>query len=661
MSNSRIRSGAVLSVAIVVLGALLWTPAAAGAATCPCTIWSDSVTPAVPAANDGQPIEVGTKFRSDQPGDITGIRYYRGSGVTGTFVGHLWAGDGTQLAEVVFSGGATGWQTATLTTPVAIAADTTYVASYWSSDGYFAIDAGYFATTGLDNPPLHALQSGVDGVNGVYRYGASGFPTDGNTANYWADVVFQPEPVEPPGPVFVDTTSADFNAGALDSGTQVSDAGGGEVILLPTVGQDFLGDSLPGDWSATTWAEGSGGATVSNGQLVVDGARAGTNALFGPGRSLEFTATFASGTTFQHVGWGTTYEDAPWAMFSTGANGNSILARTLAPGGSAQDTDLGSAFIGSSHRFRIQWNTDSVDYFVDGNPVASHAATISDQMRPLASDFSAGGGTVSVDWVRVSPYAPTGNFVSRVFDASSPANWGPASWTAALPPSTSLVLSVRKGDTPVPDGSWTSFTVIQNSGDPVGGQSRYIQYRAALTTSDSNVAPALEDVTIEYEEAQPPSILSFTPSSGTVGTTVTVTGTAFTGTTDVAFNGTPAKFRLDSDTQIRARVPDGATTGPITITTAVGSVDSSGPFTVPPKIGSFSPTSGRIGTVVRITGSAFTGATSVQFNGTSATQFLVLSYKQIKVRVPVGATTGPITVVTPSGTATSARPFTVTG
>ena len=52
-------------------------------------------------------------------------------------------------------------------------------------------DNGYFATGGVDNAPLHALANGVDGSNGVYRYGPSAFPTSSyNGSNYWVDVVF---------------------------------------------------------------------------------------------------------------------------------------------------------------------------------------------------------------------------------------------------------------------------------------------------------------------------------------------------------------------------------------------------------------------------------------------------------------------------------------
>ena len=77
-------------------------------------------------------------------------------------------------------------------TPVAIDADTTYVASYHAPNGHYAADDGYFAGRGPDSPPLHALADGVDGANGVYNYGPAGvFPTSTyESTNYWVDVVF---------------------------------------------------------------------------------------------------------------------------------------------------------------------------------------------------------------------------------------------------------------------------------------------------------------------------------------------------------------------------------------------------------------------------------------------------------------------------------------
>jgi|SRR6267378_3985428 len=80
----------------------------------------------------------------------------------------------------------------------------------------------------------------------------------------------------------------------------------------------------------------------------------------------------------------------------------------------------------------------------------------------------------------------------------------------------------------------------------------------------------------------------------------------------------------------------------------------------PPSIVSFAPPSGPIGQVVVLTGSNFTGATDVSFNGISAITFNVDADSQITVTVPVGATDGFISVTTPIGTGFSATPFDVT-
>src|SRR6267378_668326 len=157
-----------------------------------------------------------------------------------------------------------------------------------------------------------------------------------------------------------------------------------------------------------------------------------------------------------------------------------------------------------------------------------------------------------------------------------------------------------------------------------------------------------------------PTITSFAPTSGSVGGSVTINGTNFTGATAVAFNGVSASFTVTSDTAIQATVPAGATTGPLSVTTPGGTATSSSAFTVGsgPTIASFAPTSGSVGTSVTINGTNFTGATTVAFNGLGAS-FTVTSDTAIQATVPAGATTGPLSVTTPGGTATSAGAFTV--
>ena len=72
-----------------------------GASGCPCTIWTPAATPANAAVTDGQPIEVGVKFRSDVDGFVTALRFYKGAANTGEHVGHIGRGEAIACQAVV--------------------------------------------------------------------------------------------------------------------------------------------------------------------------------------------------------------------------------------------------------------------------------------------------------------------------------------------------------------------------------------------------------------------------------------------------------------------------------------------------------------------------------------------------------------------------------
>jgi formylglycine-generating enzyme required for sulfatase activity len=123
----------------------------------------------------------------------------------------------------------------------------------------------------------------------------------------------------------------------------------------------------------------------------------------------------------------------------------------------------------------------------------------------------------------------------------------------------------------------------------VGSPKSYDCYRAiSLSVTATPPAPTLTD---------------FTPMSGPVGTTVTLTGTGFTGATVVTFNGVSATFAVEDDSILTATVPSGATTGPIAITTAGGTATSATEFTVT----GFTPPNGH--EMVWVPGGSFTMGT----------------------------------------------------
>jgi hypothetical protein len=161
----------------------------------------------------------------------------------------------------------------------------------------------------------------------------------------------------------------------------------------------------------------------------------------------------------------------------------------------------------------------------------------------------------------------------------------------------------------------------------------------------------------------PPTLTTFTPSAGVVGSTVAISGTSFKGVTGVKFNGTPdPTFIVTFETQLMATVPVGATTGPITVTSATGVATSAASFTVTlpvPVITGFSPLVAPTGASVVITGTGFLGATQVDFNGALDPSFRVDNGTQITARVPPGTPYGPISVTTPGGRATSSAGFTL--
>ena len=170
------------------------TASAATSAVTPKASILELATPGVVDAGDNSAVNLGVKFRSVVAGQITGLRFYKSAGNTGTHVGSLYAAGGAPLAQATFSSeSASGWQTVTFASPVTITANTTYVAAYLAPNGGYSATGGAFSAGAIANPPLTAI-SNDEALNGVYAYSASPtFPASSwNATNYWVDVLFAP-------------------------------------------------------------------------------------------------------------------------------------------------------------------------------------------------------------------------------------------------------------------------------------------------------------------------------------------------------------------------------------------------------------------------------------------------------------------------------------
>jgi hypothetical protein len=302
------------------------TPAAAASVV---TIWPSTATPKL--ADDGadSPVELGVKFRSDAPGTITGIRFYKAAANTGTHVGNLWTTNGVNLASATFSGEtASGWQQVNFPTPVAIASNTVYVASYHCTIGHYSEDDSYFASAGVDNPPLHALANGVSGGDGVYAYGSTSlFPSlSYNSANYWVDVAFSAAAPLPAPWQTVDIGSVGTAGTASISGGSYTVAGAG--ALSGTADSfHFLYQPLSG-----------------NGQIqgqILSVQNTGTNACAG----VMIRETLTSGSRYAFMGV------SPSGAFRSSQRNATSGSTSVTPGGTGSAPNLWACLVRSNNSF----------------------------------------------------------------------------------------------------------------------------------------------------------------------------------------------------------------------------------------------------------------------------------------------------------------------
>jgi hypothetical protein len=394
-------SGATDLNGLVMSGPVTWSFTTAGTLT-GATIFGNAATPAVAAANDGSAIEVGVKFKSDVAGAVTGLRFYKGTGNTGSHVGHLWDSTGTLMGTATFSGEtASGWQQVSFSSPVAISANTVYVASYYAPNGAYAVTSGYFASAGADTPPLHALANGVSGGDGVYQYGTSGFPTQSYGAtNYWVDVLFNASAAGTAPTVTAEAPAA--NATGVSTSTTVT------ATFSESVQSNTISFTLTDPNNTTVGASVSYNDTTHTATLTPSGALA-TNSTY--------TATVSGAIDAQGhamaapVTWS-------FSTVTSAVSGNTIWAGSVTPA-VASANDAAAIELGVKFRSDVAGSILGLRFYKGAANTGTHVGHLWTSTGTLL-DTATFTGEAASGWQQVSlsspvPISPNTTYIASYY------------------------------------------------------------------------------------------------------------------------------------------------------------------------------------------------------------------------------------------------------
>ena len=482
-----------------------FTTAAGGGGGCPCTIWASTATPTVASDSDTGAVELGVKFRSDVSGFVTGIRFYKGAGNTGTHIGSLWSTSGQRLATATFTNEtATGWQQVNFATPVAVTANTVYVASYYAPNGRYAGDNSYFAASGVDRNMLHALQNGVSGGNGVYAYGStSSFPASTfQSSNYWVDVVFTtsvgPDTTSPVATITAPTTGTTFSTNTTP-------------LALGGIASDNVGVTQ------VTWSNDRGGSGTATGTTAwsVSGIalQAGANVLTVTARdaagnvgNATLTVTYAPDTT------------SPVATITAPTTGTTFSTdiTPLSLGGTASDNVGVTQVTWSNNRGGSGTATGTTAWSVSGIALQAGANVLTVTARDAAGNV--GNATLTVTYTAdTTPPTVTGGAPASGATNVAVASSVTATFSEALEPSTvnGNTFELRNaGGTLVPATvSWNAVTFTATL-TPNTALSPTTTYTATLRGGATD--PRLKDLAGNALAAN--VVRSFTTGSGACAT-----------------------------------------------------------------------------------------------------------------------------------------------
>jgi hypothetical protein len=251
------------------------------------SIFGDA-TPQTAVVPDTRPVTLGVRFQSVRPGKIWGIRFFRGASSRDGYAVKLFAANGSLLAAAKTwkdTCAVPCWEQVNFRSPVSLAANTTYVAAYYTQNGRYAADK--FDLTNLRSAGPLTIAAAVGG-NGVYTYSA-GFPDQAfENSNYYVDVAFTP--------------SASMSRQLVisinpSSPSILPDAPPGTVVATITVawsdGTPFTGTL----GFAPPHSDDGGIFAISGDKLIINPEGPGALALIGTTRNVTITATSETSAT----------------------------------------------------------------------------------------------------------------------------------------------------------------------------------------------------------------------------------------------------------------------------------------------------------------------------------------------------------------------------
>lgn len=333
------------------------------------------------------------------------------------------------------------------------------------------------------------------------------------------------------------TNYNDFtHPGSIFNDTFVRENGGmdgASIALLPEIADNFLAPPLANSiWTSGFWSgTGTFNPLIGSGLTIPADTLAFVHTLnkFGQptvtdGVTIEYTARFNSTPDLsreapQNIGLGLPNLDSQFIVFSTfdptrpNQNSGHLYARIK---NYVNDTilDLGTAYIGAYHRFRIDWFSaapltpgdarDRAVFYVDGLQVADLIANntlYNTNLPPLYGYISNKSipDDLNVSSIQISAtYRPSGSYTSSILDATKDMVFTTLTWAENKPINTAVLVETSSSPDQV---YWSPFSQVSNGGH-IPDNGRYLKVRLTLSTSDPTVTPQIDSISISIGTPQ---------------------------------------------------------------------------------------------------------------------------------------------------------------